>query len=103
MDVARARALPPRTRGRGQGSDPPGSNPSRETATPRDHVYRKSELVGSSRESVSRAIETAIEQASQTIRHVEWFEVTEIRGHVQNGKVGHYQVAMNIGFPVDDD
>jgi len=70
---------------------------------PSGHVYRKSELIGSSRESLSHAIETAIERASQTIRNVEWFEVTEIRGHVENGKVGHYQVAMNIGFRVDDD
>ena len=83
-------------------ADPPGSDPPRETATPKGHVHRKSELVGSSRESVSDAIETAIERASQTISTT-WFEVTEIRGHVQNGKVGHYQVAMNIGFPVDDD
>jgi hypothetical protein len=67
-----------------------------------DHVYRKTELVGSSRQSVSDAIETAIERAAQTIRHVEWFEVTEIRGHVVNGKVGHYQVAMNVGFRVDE-
>ncbi len=67
-----------------------------------DHVYRKTELVGSSPQSVNDAIETAIERAAQTIRHVEWFEVTEIRGHVVNGKVGHYQVAMNVGFRVDE-
>jgi hypothetical protein len=94
----RALVLSPPAGGRRQ-----GANPTKETAMPGDHVYRKSELVGSSRESVSHAIETAIERASRTIRHVEWFEVTEIRGHVQNGKIGHYQVAMNIGFRVDDD
>ncbi len=67
-----------------------------------DHVYRKTEIVGSSRESVSDAIETGIERAAQTIRHVEWFEVTEIRGHVENGKVAHYQVGLNVGFRVDE-
>ncbi len=67
-----------------------------------DHVYRKTEIVGSSRKSLSEAIETGIERACETIRHVEWFEVSEIRGHVENGKVGHYQVSMNVGFRVDD-
>jgi flavin-binding protein dodecin len=67
-----------------------------------DHVYRKTEIVGSSRESVSDAIETGIERAAKTIRHVEWFEVSEVRGHVQDGKVAHYQVSMNVGFRVDD-
>jgi hypothetical protein len=67
-----------------------------------DHVYRKTEIVGSSSKSVSDAIETGIERAAKTIRHVEWFEVSEIRGHVENGKVGHYQVSMNVGFRVDE-
>jgi hypothetical protein len=67
-----------------------------------DHVYRKVEIVGSSRKSLSDAIETGIERACKTIRLVEWFEVSEIRGHVQDGKVGHYQVSMNVGFRVDD-
>lgn len=67
-----------------------------------DHVYRKTEIVGSSRQSVSDAIATAIERASATIRHVEWFEVSEIRGHVVDGKVAHYQVGLNVGFRVDD-
>jgi len=67
-----------------------------------DHVYRKTEVVGSSSKSLSDAIETAIERVSKTIRHVEWFEVSEIRGHVQDGKVGHYQVSLNVGFRVDE-
>jgi len=67
-----------------------------------DHVYRKTEIVGSSRTSVSDAIETGIERVCQTVRNVAWFEVTEIRGHVQDGKVRHYQVSMNVGFRVDD-
>lgn len=67
-----------------------------------DHVYRKTEIVGSSRTSVSDAIETGIERVCRTVRNVAWFEVTEIRGHVEDGKVRHYQVSMNVGFRVDD-
>lgn len=67
-----------------------------------DHVYRKTELVGSSTQSVTDAIETAIARAAKTLRHVEWFEVTEIRGHVADGKVAHYQVAMKVGFRVEE-
>jgi len=51
---------------------------------------------------MSDAIEKGIERAARTIRHVEWFEVTEVRGHVEDGKVGHYQVSLNVGFRVDD-
>lgn len=67
-----------------------------------DHVYRKTELVGSSTTSVSDAIETAIARAAKTLRHIEWFEVNEIRGHVQDGKVAHYQVVMKVGFRVEE-
>ena len=67
-----------------------------------EHVYRKTELVGSSTTSISDAIETAITRAAKTLRHLEWFEVTDIRGHVQAGKVAHYQVSMKVGFRVDE-
>jgi flavin-binding protein dodecin len=67
-----------------------------------DHVYRKTELVGSSATSLSDAIETAIARASKTLRNVEWFEVSEIRGQVQDGKVGHYQVVLKVGFRVEE-
>lgn len=67
-----------------------------------DHVYRKTELVGSSTKSVTDAIETAIARASKTLRNVEWFEVSEIRGHVENGKVQHYQVVLKVGFRVEE-
>ncbi len=65
------------------------------------HVYRKTELVGSSTQSVTDAIETAIARASKTLRHLEWFEVTDIRGHIEAGKVAHYQVSLKVGFRVD--
>jgi flavin-binding protein dodecin len=67
-----------------------------------EHVYRKTELVGSSTTSISDAIETAIARAAKTLRHLEWFEVTDIRGHVQAGKVAHYQVSLKVGFRVDE-
>jgi flavin-binding protein dodecin len=67
-----------------------------------DHVYRKTELVGSSTKSVSDAIETAIARAAKTVRHIEWFEVSEIRGHVEAGKVRHYQVVLKVGFRVEE-
>ena len=67
-----------------------------------DHVYRKTELVGSSSESLTNAIETAVERASRTLRNLEWFEVSEIRGHIHDGKVAHYQVTLKVGFRVEE-
>ncbi|WP_120997271.1 dodecin domain-containing protein [Stutzerimonas urumqiensis] len=66
------------------------------------HTYKKIEIVGSSRTSVDDAIQNAIAEASRTLQNVEWFEVGEIRGHVENGKVGHYQVTLKIGFRLKD-
>jgi hypothetical protein len=67
-----------------------------------DHVYRLSEIVGSSTTGVDDAIRTAIAKASQTVRHIDWFEVQEIRGHVGDGAVAHVQVTLKIGFRVED-
>lgn len=67
-----------------------------------DHVYKKVELIGSSKTSVTDAIETAIFRASKTMRNLEWFEVGEIRGHIKDGAVAHYQVVMKVGFRIDD-
>lgn len=63
-----------------------------------DHVYKKVELVGSSTDSVTDAIETAIARADKTLKHLEWFEVEQIRGHISDGKVGHYQITLKVGF-----
>ena len=68
-----------------------------------EHVYQKTELVGSSSTSLTDAIETAVARAAKTLRHVEWFEVSEIRGHVQDGRVAHYQVVLKVGFRVEDE
>jgi flavin-binding protein dodecin len=66
-----------------------------------DHVYKILELVGSSDESIEDAIDNAISRASKTIREMKWFEVVQTRGHIENGKVGHYQVALRVGFTLE--
>lgn len=68
-----------------------------------DHVYKKIEIVGSSTESITDAINNAIATAARSVDHINWFEVSEIRGHVENGRVGHYQVTTKIGFRVEKD
>ena len=65
-----------------------------------DHVYKIVELVGSSPTGIEDAIQTAIARASSTIDHIRWFEVLETRGHVEGGKVSHYQVTIKVGFTV---
>jgi len=68
-----------------------------------DHTYKVVELVGSSSEGVQQAIEGAINRASKTLRNLDWFEVKEIRGNIQDGKVAWYQVKVGIGFRVLDE
>ena len=67
-----------------------------------DHTYRVTEVVGTSRESIDAAIRNGIARASETVRNLDWFEVTETRGWIDNGTVGHFQVTMKIGFRLDD-
>jgi dodecin len=67
-----------------------------------DHTYRVTEIVGSSPESVQQAVRNGIGRAAQTLRNLDWFEVTEIRGHIVDGEVGHFQVSMKVGFRLDD-
>ncbi|PKM04900.1 MAG: dodecin flavoprotein [Gammaproteobacteria bacterium HGW-Gammaproteobacteria-6] len=64
------------------------------------HVYKKVEIVGSSSTSIEDAIQNAIVECSKSISHVEWFEVVETRGHVVDGKVGHFQVVLKVGFRI---
>jgi len=66
-----------------------------------DHVYRLSEIVGSSSTSLDDAIRTAIGKAAQTVRNIEWFQTEEIRGQVVDGEVAYFQVRLKIGFRVD--
>jgi dodecin len=66
------------------------------------HVYKILELVGSSNKSIEDAIETALARANATIRDMRWFEVTQTRGHIQDGKVHHYQVTLKVGFTLEN-
>ena len=66
-----------------------------------DHVYRLSEIVGSSPNSIDEAIRTAIAKAAQTVRNIEWFQTEEIRGQVVDGGVAYFQVRLKIGFRVE--
>jgi flavin-binding protein dodecin len=70
--------------------------------TGKDHVYKILELVGSSEKSIDDAIQNAITRASKTIRGMKWFEVMQTRGHIENGKVAHYQVALRVGFTLEE-
>lgn len=64
------------------------------------HTYKKLELVGSSTTSIEDAINNAIAECSKTVKNIEWFEVTETRGHIVDGKVAHFQVSLKIGFRI---
>ena len=66
-------------------------------------TYRLSEIVGTSPDSVDQAIRNGIERAAQTLRHIDWFEVTDVRGYIREGEVNHYQVTMKIGFRLEDE
>lgn len=67
-----------------------------------EHTYRITEIVGSSPDGIDAAIKNAISRASQTLREIEWFEVVSVRGHVENGAVGHFQVTLKVGFRLED-
>lgn len=67
-----------------------------------DHIYKKIELVGSSTEGIDKAVENAVEKAAKSVRNMRWLEVGEIRGHIDNGKVAHWQVGVKIGFTLDE-
>ena len=64
-------------------------------------TYRLTEIVGTSNESIHQAVRNGLSRASQTLRHLDWFEVKEIRGTVHDGEVGAFQVVMKVGFQVE--
>jgi hypothetical protein len=66
-----------------------------------EHTYKKIELTGSSKQGIDAAISNAIAKASETVSHLDWFEVTDIRGNIQNGEVAYWQVTMKVGFRLD--
>jgi len=67
-----------------------------------DHTYRVTEIVGSSPESLEQAIRSGIARANQSLRNLEWFEVSEIRGQIADGAVAHFQVGLKVGFRLED-
>ena len=67
-----------------------------------DHVYKHIELTGSSTSSIEDAVQTAIARASNTIRNMHWFNVIETRGHIEDGKVAHWQVTIKVGFTLEE-
>ncbi|NBA96989.1 dodecin [Pseudomonas sp. R5(2019)] len=64
------------------------------------HTYKKVELVGSSPTSIEEAINNALAEAEKSIKHLEWFEVVDTRGHIRNGKAAHFQVTLKVGFRI---
>jgi flavin-binding protein dodecin len=67
-----------------------------------DHVYKIVELTGSSTRGMEDAIRNAVVRAAQTVRQLRWFEVTDTRGHIENGEIAHWQVTIRLGFTLDD-
>jgi flavin-binding protein dodecin len=68
-----------------------------------NRTYRVTELVGTSPDGIDQAIRNAVERAGTTLRHLDWFEVTQIRGQVKDGGVEHFQVGMKVGFRLEDE
>jgi flavin-binding protein dodecin len=68
-----------------------------------NRTYRLTEIVGTSDEGIDAAIKNGITRAAQTLRHLDWFEVTEIRGQIADGAIEHVQVGMKVGFRLEDD
>jgi flavin-binding protein dodecin len=67
-----------------------------------EHVYKSIELTGSSKKGVEDAIHAAVKKASETVRNLRWFEVTDTRGYIEKGKVAYWQVTVKIGFTLED-
>ena len=67
-----------------------------------DHVYKTIELVGSSTASADDAVRTAIAKAAKTVRHLRWFEVTETRGQIEDGRIAYWQVTVKVGFTLEE-
>ncbi len=68
-----------------------------------NHVYKSIELTGSSPKGIEDAIEHAIAKAAESVRNLRWFEVTDTRGHIEDGKIAHWQVTLKAGFTLDDE
>lgn len=67
-----------------------------------DHVYKTIELVGSSSRGMDDAVQKAVAKAAETVRNLRWFQVLDTRGHIENGRVAHWQVTLKLGFTLED-
>ena len=67
-----------------------------------NHTYRVTEIVGTSPEGLEQAVRNALERAGETLRNLDWFEVTQIRGQLEGGQVAHWQVGLKVGFRLDE-
>jgi dodecin len=76
--------------------------PAADNARMAEHVYKKIELVGSSPNGFEEAVQNALARASKTIRNMRWFEVTETRGYIDDGKIAHWQVTLKVGFTLEE-
>src|SRR5678816_4677112 len=84
-----------------QGAAARRSRPHHQGDAMTSHTYKLVELVGSSPNSTDEAIRNAVAKASATVKHIDWFQVIETRGHVDNGKVAHFQVTLKVGFRIE--
>ncbi len=67
-----------------------------------DHVYKHIQLTGSSKSGIEDAVQNAISKASSTVKHMRWFQVVDTRGHIENGRIAHWQVTIEVGFTLED-
>jgi flavin-binding protein dodecin len=67
-----------------------------------DHVYKHIELTGSSKNNIEEAVQNAVVKANQSVRNMRWFEMVDLRGHIDNGNVSHWQVTIKVGFTLED-
>ncbi|MFF8032044.1 MULTISPECIES: dodecin [unclassified Streptomyces] len=67
-----------------------------------NHTYRVTEIVGTSPDGVDQAVRNGVERASHTLRNLDWFEVTQVRGHIEEGRIAHWQVGLKVGFRLEE-
>ena len=67
-----------------------------------DHIYKTIELVGSSSKGVEDAVQKAVAKAAETVRNLRWFQVVDTRGHIEEGRIAHWQVTLKLGFTLED-
>ena len=67
-----------------------------------DHTYKVTEVVGTSPDGIDQAIRNGVTRAAESLRHLDWFEVTEVRGHIADGAIDHFQVSLKLGFRMED-